>query len=183
MLQKPKTILFIIMLVSFLGTIGIALPYPVLAPYFIDYPANELTRFMGFHPKMLLGFSLAIYPLGMLIGSIYIGALSDHYGRRKVLLITLLGSVVGYMLTALAIYHESFVFFILARLVTGICEGNIAIARAIAADLHPRIDRTRAFFGFLSNLCDVCFNRWHNCRDQWHDSQLSFKLFWTFGSR
>lgn len=156
MQQNPKTILFIIMLVSFLGTIGIALPYPVLAPYFIDYPANDLTHFMGFHPKLLLGFSLAIYPLGMLIGSIYIGALSDHFGRRKVLLITLFGSVVGYMLTALAIYHESFVFFILARLVTGICEGNIAIARAIAADLHPKIDRTRA----LSLVYTATYTGW-----------------------
>jgi len=156
MQQNPKTILFIIMLVSFLGTIGIALPYPVLAPYFIDYPANELTHFMGFHPKLLLGFSLAIYPLGMLIGSIYIGALSDHFGRRRVLLITLFGSVVGYMLTALAIYNESFVFFILARLVTGICEGNIAIARAIAVDLHPKINRTKA----LSLVYTATYTGW-----------------------
>lgn len=144
------------MLVSFLGTVGIALPYPVLAPYFIDYPANELTHFMGFHPKILLGFSLAIYPLGMLIGSIYIGALSDHYGRRKVLLITLFGSVVGYLLTALAIYQESFVFFILARFITGTCEGNIAIARAIAADLHPKIDRTQA----LSMIYTATYTGW-----------------------
>lgn len=156
MQQNPKLILFIIMLVSFLGTIGIALPYPVLAPYFIDFPANELTHFMGYHPKLLLGFSLAVYPLGMLIGSIYIGALSDHYGRRKVLLITLTGSVVGYGLTALAIINESFVFFILARLVTGLCEGNIAIARAIAADLHPEIDRTRA----LSLIYTATYSGW-----------------------
>lgn len=133
-----------VMLVSFLGTVGIALPYPVLAPYFIDYPANNLTHFMGFHPKILLGISLAIYPLGMLIGSMFIGALSDHYGRRKVLLITLCGAVISYLLTTLAIYQESFVFFIIARLITGICEGNISIARAIAAELHPQINRTRA---------------------------------------
>jgi len=144
------------MLVSFLGTIGIALPYPVLAPYFIEHTANELTHFMGFHPKMLLGFSLAIYPLGMLIGSIYIGALSDHYGRRRVLLISLMGSVLGYMLTALAIYHESFLFFIFARFVTGICEGNIAIARAIAVELHPQIDRTQG----LSLIYTATYSGW-----------------------
>ena len=56
MKQNPKMVLFVAMLVGLLGTIGIALPYPVLAPYFIDYPANELTHFMGFHPKVLLGF-------------------------------------------------------------------------------------------------------------------------------
>ncbi|MFK8011601.1 MAG: MFS transporter [Marinicellaceae bacterium] len=154
--NNPKLILFIVMLVSFLGTIGIALPYPVLAPYFINYPANELTHFMGFHPKLLLGFSLAIYPLGMLIGSIYIGALSDHFGRRRVLLITLFGSVIGYMLTAIAIYNESFIFFIISRFITGICEGNIAIARAIAIELHPKIHRTQA----LSLIYSATYTGW-----------------------
>ncbi len=127
-----------------LGTIGIALPYPVLAPYFIDYPANELTHFMGIHPKILLGLCLAIYPLGLLFGSIYIGALSDGFGRKKVLLLTLMGSVMGYALTAWAVYQESFVFFVVARFLTGVCEGNISIARAIAAELHPHINRTKA---------------------------------------
>ena len=141
---KAKLILASIILVSLLGTAGIALPYPVLAPYFLDYPANDLNNFLGLHPKILLGFSLAIYPLGLLVGSIFIGALSDHYGRRKVLLLSLGGSVLGYLLTALAVYQESFIGFTLARLITGVCEGNIAIARAIAAELHPHIERTKA---------------------------------------
>jgi DHA1 family tetracycline resistance protein-like MFS transporter len=141
---NPKLILLTVMLVGLLGTMGIALPYPVLAPYFIDYPANDLTHFMGVHPKVLLGISLATYPLGLLLGSIYIGALSDGFGRKKVLSLTLLGSVIGYGLTAWAVYQESYVYFLISRFLTGICEGNIAIARAIAAELHPEIDRTKA---------------------------------------
>jgi MFS family permease len=145
MLDKPKIILFALMLVTLFGTIGIALPYPVLAPYFLDYPANNLTRFMGIHPKTLLGISLATYPLGMLIGSNYLGALSDFYGRKKILVLTLTVAVLGYALTAFAIWQESFITFILARFLTGLCEGNISIARAIAADLHPQLNRTKAF--------------------------------------
>jgi DHA1 family tetracycline resistance protein-like MFS transporter len=144
MKTNPRLILFTVMLVSLLGTMGIALPYPVLAPYFIDYPANELTHFMGIHPKILLGLCLAIYPLGLLLGSIYIGALSDTFGRKKVLLLSLVGSVLGYALTAWAVYQESYLSFVLARFLTGVCEGNIAIARALAAELHPRINRTKA---------------------------------------
>ena len=142
--RKAMWIMISVMLLSLLGTAGIALPYPVLAPYFLDSPANDLTHFMGIHPKILLGLSLAIYPLGMLIGSIFVGALSDHFGRRKMLLITLTGTIVGYFLTTLAILNESFIGFSVARLLTGICEGNISIARALAAELHPTIDRTRA---------------------------------------
>lgn len=141
---KARLVLISVMLISLLGTAGIAMPYPVLAPYFIDHAPNDLTHFMGFHPKILLGFSLAIYPLGLLIGSIFVGALSDHYGRRKVLLLTLLGSLIGYLLTAFAVIQESFIGFTIARLLTGICEGNIAIARAIGAELHPHIERTKA---------------------------------------
>ncbi len=43
------------MLISILGTVGIALPYPVLAPYFLDIPANNLNHFLGLNPKLLLG--------------------------------------------------------------------------------------------------------------------------------
>ncbi len=144
MKKNPKLVLLTVMLVGLLGTMGIALPYPVLAPYFIDYPANELTHYLGFHPKILLGIALAVYPLGLLVGSIYIGALSDGFGRKRVLTLTLIGSIVGYALTAWAIYQESYVFFLVARFLTGVCEGNISIARAIAAELHPHIDRTKA---------------------------------------
>ncbi|HHL31177.1 MAG TPA: MFS transporter, partial [Oceanospirillales bacterium] len=142
--QKSRLILASVMLISLLGTAGIALPYPVLAPYFLDSPVNDLTHFMGIHPKVLLGISLAIYPLGLLLGSLFIGALSDHYGRRFVLLTTLVGSVIGYILTAIAIVYTSFPGFILARFLTGVCEGNISVARAIAAELHPHIDRAKA---------------------------------------
>jgi predicted MFS family arabinose efflux permease len=142
--QKSRLILASVMLISLLGTAGIALPYPVLAPYFLDSPLNDLTHFMGIHPKILLGISLAIYPLGLLFGSLFIGALSDHYGRRFVLLTTLVGSVIGYILTAIAIVYTSFPGFILARFLTGVCEGNISVARAIAAELHPHIDRAKA---------------------------------------
>ena len=121
--RQAQITLSVVMLISFLGTAGIALPYPVLAPYFIDYPGNELTRFLGIEPKILLGIALAVYPLGMLIGGSFIGALSDLYGRRRLLILTLIGTAVSYMFTAYAVNIHSFVLFILARFFAGICEG------------------------------------------------------------
>ncbi len=136
--------LVITMLISFLGTAGIALPYPVLAPYFLDYPANELTHFAGIDPKLLLGLALALYPLGMLVGGSFIGALSDLYGRRLILVVTLAGTSVGYILTAYAVMIESYPLFLLSRLLSGVCEGNVSIARAMAAELHPHIEKVKA---------------------------------------
>lgn len=153
---RARATLATVMLVTLLGTAGIALPYPILAPYFIDGSSNALTNFMGWDPKILLGITLATYPLGLLIGSNIIGALSDRYGRKEVLIYSLVGSVIGYIATAIAVQSESFIFFIGARIITGFFEGNISIARAITVELHPIIDRTRA----LSLLYSTSYAGW-----------------------
>lgn len=155
-LIRARAILATIMLVSLLGTAGIALPYPVLSPYFVSDNSDPLIHFMGLDPKFLLGITLASYPLGTLFGSTVIGSLSDRYGRKSVLIYSLIGSVIGYLLTGLAFQQSSFVGFICARLLTGFCEGNISIARAIAVELHPHIDRGRS----LSLLYATVYGGW-----------------------
>ncbi|WP_341502200.1 MFS transporter [Gallaecimonas sp. GXIMD4217] len=142
--QEAKHHLWVLVTLSLIATAGIALPYPVLAPLFAG-EVSPLTRFAGLDPKLLLGLVLAIYPLGVLVGSAVLGALSDQWGRRTLLLWTLAGALAGYGLTALAIGWESYPLFALGRLLTGFCEGNIAIARAATAELHPQIPRHRAF--------------------------------------
>ncbi|MEM0955701.1 MAG: MFS transporter [Pseudomonadota bacterium] len=144
-MASPRSTLYAVMLVSLLGTAGIALPYPVLSPYFLDgNNVNELTAWLGLNPKLLLGGLLALYPLGLIFGSSVIGALSDTYGRKPLLIITLLASVFCYGLTGYAVTLESYPLFALARFLTGLFEGNIAVSRAIALGLHPAINRTRA---------------------------------------
>lgn len=143
-MPNAKATLVAVMLVTLVGTAGIALPYPILAPLFLEGPATDLTHFAGIPPKLLLGLVLALFPLGLLLGSSSLGGLSDHFGRKRVLTVTLLLAAAGYALAALALTWNNFMLFALARFLTGLCQGNIAIARAIAADLHPAIDRTRA---------------------------------------
>ena len=144
-MASARSTLFAVMLVSLLGTAGIALPYPVLSPFFLDgSSSNALTQYLGLPPKVLFGMLMAIYPLGLIVGSSVIGALSDLYGRKPMLLITLFAAAGGYALTGYAVVAESFPLFALARFLTGLCEGNIAVSRAIALELHPAIDRTRA---------------------------------------
>ncbi len=153
---RARGILTAIMLVSLMGTAGIALPYPVLSPFFLSGESHPLLSFMSLDPKLLFGITLATYPLGLLFGSNIIGSLSDRYGRKPVLIYSLLGSVLGYGFTALAVTQGNFLFFIIARFVTGFCEGNISIARAIATELHPHIDRGRA----LSLLYATVYGGW-----------------------
>lgn len=141
----PKLILLAVCLVALMSTAGVAMPYPILAPIFVDAPADAFNHFAGLPPKLLLGISLAANPLGILLGSTFIGALSDRLGRRRVLLSTLILTLLGYLLTAWSLDMRSYLLFVFARFLTGVTEGNVAVARAIVADLHPQLDRTRSF--------------------------------------
>ncbi|MCL1127237.1 MFS transporter [Shewanella surugensis] len=137
-------VLTYVLLVTVLSTAGLALPYPILAPLFMSGELNGLNDFMSISPALLLGIALAVYPLGIFIGGAVIGALSDSYGRKKCLVITLFLSVCGYMSSAYAIVNEAYLLFLMARFITGLCEGNVSISRAIALDLGDRLDKTRA---------------------------------------
>ena len=142
--SKAKKALFAVMLVVLFSSAGIALPYPVLAPIFLN-EVNALTTFANIPSKILLGIILAIYPLGVIFGSSIIGAASGIYGRKKTLVITLILTVVSYVLSAFAVLAENFLLLVLARFITGIFSGNISIAKAVAVDLSPTLDKTYTF--------------------------------------
>ena len=144
-MRHPRLVLFAVCSVALMSTVGVALPYPILAPLFIDGPVNGFTHWAGLSPKLLLGVAIALNPLGILVGALFLGSLSDRYGRRRIMLCTLSSAVVCYLLTALAMHWQNYPLFAFARFATGLFEGNAAIARAIAADLHPEVDKTRSF--------------------------------------
>jgi DHA1 family tetracycline resistance protein-like MFS transporter len=121
-------------LLGLLSTTGASLPYPILAPLFGNDTGSALTSFLGLPPKLLLGIALMVNPLGLLIGSAVLGAVSDRFGRRRILLATAIGGAVGHALTAAALVMESYPLFLLARFATGLLEGNGAIMRAMLAE-------------------------------------------------
>lgn len=131
--------------VTLLCTIGMAMPYPILAPIFVDGPVDSFTHFGGMSPEWLLGVALAANPAGILVGSLVIGPMSDRLGRRRVLVGTLLAGAVFNLATAGALEARLYPLFVLARFATGLTEGNIAVARALLADHHGEDTRVRAF--------------------------------------
>lgn len=131
-----KTVLLIASacLLALLSTTGASLPYPILPPLFAAGATNELTGYLGLPPKLLFGIALMVNPLGLLIGSAMLGAVSDRFGRRRLLLVTAVGAAAGHALTAAALVAESYPLFLLARFVTGLLEGNGSILRAMLAE-------------------------------------------------
>ena len=149
--RHPNWILAAVCLLGLMSTIAMAMPYPILAPIFVDGPVDAFTHFGGLQPSVLMGMALAANPLGILIGSLFAGPLSDRHGRRVVLAVTLVATLAGHLLTAAALVARNYPLFALARFATGLVESNVAVARAMLADMHEQIDRTRAFA--LLNAC------------------------------
>jgi len=149
--RHPNWILAAVCLLGLMSTIGVAMPYPILAPIFVGGPVDAFTHFGGLQPSVLMGMALAANPMGILIGSLFAGPLSDRHGRRLVLAVTLIATLAGHLLTAAALVARHYPLFVLARFATGLVESNVAVARAMLADMHEQIDRTRAFA--LLNAC------------------------------
>ncbi len=144
-MKNDRLLLITSCAVGLFSTVGASLPYPVLPPLFADGQINAINSFAGLPPKFLLGLALAINPLGMLIGSALLGALSDQAGRRKTILLSLAGSALGHLATMVALVTGHYLMFLLARFVTGLTEGNVSIVRAMLADEVHGDHRMRAF--------------------------------------
>lgn len=93
-----------------------------------------------------LGLLLAAYSFAQIFGAPILGTLSDRYGRKPVLVVSQIGTVLSYGVLILA---NNFPVFLMARLLDGFTGGNIATARAYIADITPIKDRAKgmAFIG------------------------------------
>lgn len=144
-IKHPQWVLFAVCALALMSTAGVAMPYPILAPIFVGGPVDDFTHWLGLPPELLMGLALAANPLGILLGSLVVGPMSDRYGRRRVLTLTISATLAGYLLTAWGLNERWYPLFLAARFITGLTEGNVAVARALLADMHPQIDRTRGF--------------------------------------
>lgn len=126
-----KALLFIFIVV-FLDLLGAGLLLPIL-PYYVLPFRNDATTVS----LLYLSFSAAQF-----VASPVLGILSDRYGRRPVLLLSILGTAVGYFLFAAA---NSLVLMFAARILDGITGGNISTAQAYIADVSKPEDRAKNF--------------------------------------
>lgn len=140
--------LFSIIFVVFVDLLGFSLILPLLPYYAEKYGATEFVT----------GLLVASYALMQLIGAPLLGRLSDRYGRRPVLLASVFGTFLGFLLlgfadpigTALAKAFDPqaanlFVIGILflSRMVDGLTGGNLSVAQAYISDVTDTQSRSK----------------------------------------
>ena len=125
-----KSPLASILSIVFIDLIGFGMIIPVLPLYAQRFQATEWQ----------IGLLLASYSLMQFLASPLLGWLSDRYGRKPVLLCSLIGSALGYLLMANA---ASLTILFAARILAGISGASVGTASAYIADITPPENRSK----------------------------------------
>lgn len=154
--RDEKKQFLVILFIVFLGFIGISLPYLIFPVLFLNPDYSILSSDWSESGRaIVLGVTLAAYPFGQFIGSPILGSLSDDYGRKKLLSSSLFIAALCNLSAALAISWHYLGLLIISRFFAGFMEGNIAIARAMAADLTT-ISKHKTF-GKINAMASIAY--------------------------
>jgi MFS transporter, DHA1 family, tetracycline resistance protein len=143
---KLQVLIFII-LTGILSSIGFGIIIPV-APFLVSRYIADPDQ-----AAIVLGLLTSIFAICQFLSAPALGALSDKYGRRPILLLCILGTAVGYLL--LGFGGALWVLF-LGRILDGITGANMSVSFAFIADVTPPGERAK-FFGMMGAIFGIGF--------------------------
>ncbi|MGD1858005.1 MAG: MFS transporter [Leptolyngbyaceae cyanobacterium] len=132
---------WIVTLVAFINSVSFTIIIPTLYPYAKEFGLSDLAASL-----LTTAFSLSQF-----VGTPILGRLSDRVGRKPLLVLSLLGTVVANLLAAVSPFAW---WLYLARMLDGLTGGNNSVAQAVVSDMTTPEQRTQAFgiFGGMFRL-------------------------------
>ncbi len=140
---------FPLFLVLAIDSMGLGILFPILSSMIIDPSAPFLSPdTSNFTRELLYGVIIGIYMIAWFFGSAILGDISDAIGRKKSLLICLVGAFLGYVLAGVAFYFHSIFWLIIGRIIAGFTAGSQPIAQAAIVDVSTPEHKARNI-GFI----------------------------------
>lgn len=134
---KPGPGLRFIFAVLVIDSLGFGLVVPILPEL-----VQQLSRAQAAHAALWVGVLSMTFAATQFFAAPVLGQMSDRFGRRKLILISLSGSAANYLLLAFA---PSLAWLFLGRLLAGATSGNVSAATAYIADITPPEERATRF--------------------------------------
>ena len=145
--MRASPLTFIILTVV-IDMLGVGLAWPILPQLVRELSGLEVSNAAFVYGVLMSGFALIQFLI-----SPFVGMLSDRYGRRPILLISLGGLSIDYIILALA---PNLAWLVIARIVAGLFSATVSTANAYIADVTPKKDRAAAF-GMLGAAFGIGF--------------------------
>ena len=141
--MRNKKALYIILIVQLLEIITYAMLLPLI-PF--------QTQKLGANP-FTVGLLFATYSLFQFVAAPILGRYSDKLGRKTILLISQIGTVIGFILLG---FSNSLFYFFISRIIDGISGGNQLVSYAVVSDVTNDANRTKAF-GYMNGMLGIGF--------------------------
>ena len=169
----------VVLFTIFVDLIGFGIIIPII-PQLLANPASEFfllpkgdTIKQGY---ILLGYLVAIFSVAQFFAAPILGQLSDRFGRKKILALSLMGTSISYVIFAVGIVTKNIPLLFISRAFAGLFGGSVSVAQASIADFTKPQDLSKNFglmgaafgLGFIlgpylgGKLSDPNFVSWFN---------------------
>ncbi len=133
------------------AVVFVLLPILLLNPKF-GFVSVDMTMFERY---IALGALFAAFPIAQFFGAPVFGDLADSYGRKRVFYYTILGTILGYFFTGIAMHAKSISLIFFSRLFTGFFSANKGLCNASIADLSPDEKQRAKNYGTFTVILGV----------------------------
>ena len=149
MLMESKNLrrdISVVSFTAFLNFLGLTIAIPVFTPLCLDQTGGIIAVGADMHVRTtILGLLLGIFPLCQFFASPVLGWLSDRYGRKKILLVSIAGMFIGYCIMAVGILLSNLPLAFCSRIIMGGFSGSLAVTQSAIADLSDEKSRPKNF--------------------------------------